>query len=57
MFNSCQCLVLVSPLAEGHAETVTDANKFIVDIGSLRISVHCDEDRLQDIFVDLFVYM
>jgi len=35
-------------LAEGHAETSTDAKNFFEDIRRPSIGVDCDEDRLQD---------
>ena len=35
-------------LDEGHAEPLTDAKNFIVDIGRPKTGDDCDEDRLQD---------
>ena len=35
-------------MAKGHAETLTDAKNFTLDIARPRMGVDCDEGRLQD---------
>ena len=44
-------------MAESHAETLTDAKNFIVDIARPRIGVDCDEDRLQDKCCSLEIFL